>query len=292
MLNSMTGLGRAVFTNNEVNLEIVVKSVNQRGLEIKYRFPEELSFLENHAGPAVSELLHRGRIEIFAELNFLNKQQEDFLIDEKKAESLIKQAAKLNDRFLEVLPISMGDILAVPGILTESDRSFVDEKFASNAIKTVREALLDLVDARAREGKALAVALKDLYRESVELINDIASVQKSDVEKRFLRFKARMDELFKTYNLNEDRLYQEFAMLAERSDYQEEIDRLKAHAEYFSMLCESDEIKGRKLDFLCQEMLRESNTLMSKAFDSAVTIKAIELKACIERIREQVQNIE
>ncbi len=291
-LVSMTGLGRASACSNNVMIDVVIKSVNCRGLEIKWRLPDEFDWLESSLGSMISEFLQRGRVDFNLSLSSPFGEPSIITLDRIKATALIKDALELNDQFHEVLPISMGDILSAPGVLKEHKATFDAEQLKPLIIATAQEAFLDLKRSREREGQSLSGVLFSMYQRSSELINTIALSQHDDVDKRFIRFKARMEDLFKHYDVSEDRITQEFALLAERSDFTEEIDRLKAHAEYFDALCQVPEPKGRKLDFVCQEMLRESNTLMSKAFDAAVTQRAIELKAEIERIREHVQNFE
>ena len=286
----MTGLGHAAASGTDITVDVTIKSVNCRGLEIKWRIPEELDWLPAHGAPLISEALERGRVDVQLEVGSPFAAPSPITLDRAKASALIKEALELNDQFHEVLPLTMGDILSLPGMIREERTILAKDEHRPLIIATVQEAVASLTRSRQQEGQALGEVLLAIYQRCCDLIKIIEASQDDDVDQRFNRFKMRIDELFKNYAIDEDRLHQELAMLAERSDFCEEIQRLKAHAEYFDQLCREQAGKGRKLDFLCQEMLRESNTLMSKAFDSAITQRAIELKAEIERIREQVQN--
>lgn len=289
----MTGLGRARANNEEVAIEVTVKSVNHRGIDIKYRLPNELVFLEEYCSSLICETVDRGRIEVQANIESLMSKVSTMVFDEDRAEALLLRLQKLRERFPKIdSRITMGDLMSVPRMVTDIEQVLPELDVKTLAIKALKEALTDLQASRGREGALLISSLKEMLRTCRDLIGSIGDAVNADVNLRFNRFKARIDELFGSYEINEDRLYQEFALLAERSDFKEEIDRLRAHVEHFDSICHEATAKGRKLDFLCQEMLRESNTLLSKAFDHSAMIKAIELKAEIERIREQVQNIE
>jgi uncharacterized protein (TIGR00255 family) len=289
----MTGLGVARSQCSEVSIEIVLRSFNQRGLEIKYRLPDELCCLEPHINSMVHGSLCRGRIEVQVKYEFLSLRVSEIVIDEEKLKTLLHKLAGLHSQFPKsVLPVTMSDLLSLPGVVKQVEHSFATEEIIELGKEVLKASLTDLVSSREQEGKALKANLSHLFVGCLSLIESIDSTQNKDLEKRFESFRSRIEALCKSFDLDQGRLYQEFALMAERSDFKEEIDRLKAHAKHFDILCQRPGAKGRKLDFLCQEMLRESNTLMSKAFDDVVTVKAIELKAEFERIREQVQNIE
>jgi uncharacterized protein (TIGR00255 family) len=290
---SMTGLGHSRVHDNQIAIEVTFKSFNHRGLEIKYKLAEELSFLEIMIGSMLNKSLKRGHIEVYAKLEFIANKPPRIIIDEEKIKDLMAVFTKLPKKFVKlILPITMSDLLSFRCVINEIEYPLEKEDLVNLANKAIDNALSDLVLSRKKEGLALKIYLRDAFLKCLSLIEFIEDGQSKDSEKRFLSFKGRIEGLIKDFALEKNRLYQEFAFLTERSDFKEEIDRLKAHAHYFDSICKSEGAKGRKLDFLCQEMLRESNTVMSKAFDHGITLKAIELKAEVERIREQVQNIE
>lgn len=292
-LASMTGIGRSSKSNGTIAIEIIARSVNHRGLDIKCRLPHELSFLEPEIYKAVGTNFDRGRVEIDAKLLRSQSKASWISIDEEAMEILLVKLTNLQSRFQHMgLTVSMGDVMSVPGIVRVEEPPIAEIDLKDCALQAISGALVDLKKSRAHEGAILQKVLKEMNSHATELIRTIDAMANADVRQRFEKFKGRIDELTDKFGVNEDRIMQEFALLSERADFKEEIDRLIAHGEHFENICQSGNAVGRKLDFLCQEMLRETNTLMSKAFDSKVTIKAIDLKAEIERIREQVQNIE
>lgn len=288
----MTGLGRAQMSSGGITVEIIARSVNFRGLDCKCRLPHDLIALEPAIHRQVSAQFSRGRIEIDAKLHMKAPHASSITIDEEAASATLAKLYDLQTRFPHVaLPITMGDILRVPGVVLSSETvpEMPPEELATVAVK---EALDDLARSRAHEGANLQGAIKEMLGFAKRLLNDISLLARADSHQRFERMKSRVHDLVGKYGVDESRMLQEFALLVERSDFKEEIDRLIAHTKHFENLCVDGHAVGRKLDFLCQEMLRETNTLLSKAVDSSGTIKAIDLKAEIERMREQVQNIE
>lgn len=290
-LSSMTGLGRARASVARENIEVIARSVNFRGLDVKCRLPHDLSALEPAIHKAIDNEFSRGRVEIDVKVQKHDAGPANFVIDDQAATRVFMTLSQLRDRFQIMTPVTIQDVLAVPGIIRvpEANETEVldDVTFAA-----VIEALQDLKRTRAHEGVMLVQVLKDMLARAVSHLGAIRELARADVKHRFERLKVRLKELDDKLGYDEERLHQEVALLVERSDFTEEIDRLDAHTEHFAHLCHDGGAVGRKLDFLCQEMLREANTLLSKAFGSQITIRAIDLKAEIERIREQVQNIE
>jgi uncharacterized protein (TIGR00255 family) len=288
----MTGIGRSRLSSGAMAIEIVIKSVNHRGWDIKYLLPSKLSFLEKDMGALIGDKLCRGRIEVLANIETLASDSE-VVFDDKRVEDLLVKLVRLQEKFPKIaMRMSVGDLISLPGMLRELDPSIAEEDLKTLSLKALEEALMDLGASRAKEGALLTKSLGEMLMTCRALLKAIEGATDSDVGKRFDRLKLRIDELFGEHRLVEDRLYQEAALLAERADFKEELDRLVVHVEHFDLICQKPLSKGRKLDFLCQEMLRESNTLLSKAFDHHTVLKGIDLKVEIERIREQVQNIE
>lgn len=287
---SMTGIGQAKVSDKDFSISCSIKSVNQKGLDIKCRLGE-LNFLEAKITAEIAKRLDRGRIDMEITCSF-NDSKAEISIDASKARAILGAIDDFANSLKNetVLPISMGELLSLPGMVKQKSQSF--EQVEPLAMKALAIALDDLCSSRIKEGQAMGQNLSAMLKKSQSYIKEISDQRTKDVQSRFQKLKSRCDELFSGYNINLERIYQESALLAERSDFTEELDRLVAHVDYFNSTCEANFPKGRKLDFLCQEMLRESNTLLSKAFDHQVSILGIELRAEIEKIREQVQNIE
>jgi uncharacterized protein (TIGR00255 family) len=289
-LISMTGFGQAHASNKTLSVMAKVRSLNHRGLDIRQKLSEEISFLEPSITALITQLFDRGRIEIEVNTEGLGHAGK-LSFNELFFEDFLSQINDIKKRFPSLaVNLTLADLLAVPGLIEVKANSYED--LQPFILKVIEDALAELKQARVREGAMLSTTIAAVLVQCSHLINDIEERANSSLKERLARLKQRLDELFSPMKFNEERVYQEFALLLERSDFAEEIDRLKAHIKHFDAIgCENTK-KGRRLDFLCQEMLRETNTLMSKTFDHTVSIKAIDLKAYIERLREQVQNIE
>lgn len=295
-IKSMTGSGHAQGTCEELSFDVALKSVNSRGLDIVIRLPKEFLWLEADFYAVASKKIKRGRLEITVNYEASQSALSSVLVfNEEQAEKLLAQLLKFSKKFPEIkAEISLGQLALINNIVEKVPLNTPRENLKIPALKALEQALLELVKARAFEGHNLSLVLKSGLETCVKLIGEIKARADNDVKNRFLAISIRVKELFSNISLdvNADRLLQECALLAERADFKEEVDRLIAHCEHFVKLCDDPEPKGRRLDFLCQEMLRESSTLLTKAFEHAVMASAIELKAEIERLREQVQNIE
>ena len=295
-IKSMTGSGHAHFAHEELSFDVVAKSVNSRGLDIIIRLPKELLWLEGDFYAVASRTLKRGRLEITVNYEEAAKSfGSELIFNTDQAARLLAQLLDFSKKYPMLKPeISLGELAALGNLVERVPSNAPVEKLKTPALKALEQALLELVKARIFEGQQLSLVLKSSLKICEKLIKEITARADNDVKNRFVAISSRVKELFSNIgvDINPDRLLQECALLAERADFKEEIDRLIAHCDHFVKLCDDPEPKGRRLDFLCQEMLRESSTLLTKAFEHAVMASAIELKAEIERLREQVQNIE
>jgi uncharacterized protein (TIGR00255 family) len=287
-LASMTGLGRASLQIADITIDVVAKSVNHRGLDIKYRLPADCACLELAMNAFISNMLSRGRVDI--EVSVSRAQSTAVAgFDEHRLTNIIANMSRLQELFPKISwQVGLSDLMA----LGPSDDFAKPDGFHATIMDAFKQAVKDLASSREREGRLLSTKLMDMLTASQDFLSFIGDGANADVAGRFLCLTSRVKDLFSGLAINEDRLYQELALLVERADFKEEIDRLHAHIEHFLALLHEGGAKGRKLDFLCQEMLRECTTLLCKAQDHGVMKKAIDLKAEIERIREQVQNIE
>lgn len=286
---SMTGIGRASLEKSDTVIEVVIKSVNHRGLDIKYRLPDFMPELEIDLNSVIAKIIKRGRLDI--EVTVDNPNVEPFTVAEEALSPLLVHMETLKQRFPHInFHMNVSDLLNLRISQAEPKKTFFDHK--NLLIEVVQAALTDFKKSRLHEGALLQNHISEMLKLCKELVYAIKNLAEQNIGDRFLAFRSRAKELFADLALNEERLYQEMALLVQRADFKEEIDRLTAHFDHFDEVLTSADLKGRKLDFLCQEMLRESTTLLSKANDHRVMVAGIELKAHIERIKEQVQNIE
>jgi uncharacterized protein (TIGR00255 family) len=280
----MTGLGRASEKVDGYDVNVIIQSVNHKSLDSNIRLPANLKGQELLINKEIKKYLSRGRIDVLITVDE-NKESESIHINEQQVRPILESLNTLSKEFPKInINVSLEDLWSYTSLRSNSELEIM-------TIKVFHEALSDFVLSKTREGEQLALVLAEEWQGLKDLLHDIKSYCDLDGQTRFKNLKDRATNLC-GQEIKEDRLYQELALLVERSDFKEEIDRLMAHLEHMKALLEEKGIKGRKIDFLCQEMLRECTTLISKAHENHVMIKGIDLKFKIERIREQIQNIE
>lgn len=293
-VQSMTGFGRAQAVGETSTVLWELKSVNGKGLEIRLRLPPGLERIEQPARQAVSRRFSRGNVQASLTVTrtglvALPVVNETFLRD------VAGLAQRLQDQF-GLAPASADGLLALRGVLEIPDPVEDEESraaFDATVLSALEQALDQLAAARADEGAALEPVLRDHLGE----IETLVARAETDPSREPAAIRARLAEQVRLLldaapPLDEARLHQEAAFLAAKADIREEIDRLKAHVAAARTQLETGGAVGRKLDFLAQEFNRESNTLCSKSNAAAVTAIGLELKAVVDRFREQVQNLE
>jgi uncharacterized protein (TIGR00255 family) len=286
----MTGFGQGQSVGDGFSVEVALRGVNSRSLDLKIKLSDGDPELEEELKKILRGALYRGRVEV--DVKVVKNTTSRPAIDNEKLSVYCELLEKCFARFPDVKKsIRLGDFLVSPEVfLTRGD---VDLSGILDAtIASMHTALENFKQARRREGSELAKALHEMVKTCEAHLNDIRESTDQDVTTRFADLTSRVQALFAEVDIHSDRLAAECALLVERSDFKEEVDRLAAHFAHFDEICRDNSAKGRPLDFICQEMLREVNTLLSKAYKSRVIKQAIVLKSEIERIREQVQNIE
>jgi uncharacterized protein (TIGR00255 family) len=265
-----------------------VRSVNHRFLETTVRLPEELRAIEPVVRERVTARLGRGKVECNLRLKTAGAGGAEMRINERLVDQLLAAADKMAHRLHSSHQLSIMDILRWPGVMEPGEQDFTPVQEAALAL--LEQTLDVLVESRQREGARLAELIGQRVegmREQVEAARTRMPVVIDAVRERL---RTRLAEVVE--NLDQERLEQEMALLAQRLDVDEEMDRLRTHLEEVSRVLQQDEPVGRRLDFLMQELNREANTLGSKSADSDTTAVSVEMKVLIEQMREQVQNIE
>jgi uncharacterized protein (TIGR00255 family) len=293
-LSSMTGFARSEGSNAGASWHWEVRSVNGRGLELRLRLPPGFEVLEPRVREAAGRRLARGSIAIS-----LNVQRDTTVSQIRLNEAVLGQVLSAIERIRgsgEFERPRPDTILGLRGVLEIAEREEDETQTAvqHNAVMGSFDLALDgLIEARAAEGRRLEPVLLSQLA-SIELVTDkVAKAPARSPEAIRARLKEQLGRLLDADpSLDETRLYQEAALLAQRADVDEELDRLRAHVAAARELIASSRPVGRKLDFLAQEFNREANTLCSKSNDVDVTRLGLELKAVIDQMREQVQNIE
>ena len=283
----MTAFSRTDISGEFGSLVVELKSVNHRFIEINFKIPDALKQLEVELRNFIKQELTRGKIECIITIHE-SENLADVALNEAQIRKYLESIHQLKNEIKDSAPISITDFLKLPGVLIEKHPKL--DNLKDLIIKGFRDAISKLIDYRDIEGKKLK---KDMLIKISAIETQIASLEKELpklLELNRKRLKKRADEL--AIQIDRDRLDQEMVILANRSDIDEEIVRMRSHTTEVKRLLGTDKSIGRKLDFLMQEMNREANTLGSKSLSDVTSGAAIELKVLIEQIREQVQNIE
>ena len=264
-----------------------LRSVNHRYLELSFKLPENWRQLEPELRDRLRKTLQRGKVECSLRIN-LQEQEQSLTLNQELAEQLLNTANALRADIAHAAPINVLEVLRWPGVMQNAQ---VDSDTISKALLTsFEQALQDQCDNRQREGLALAdlieqrlVSIDSIVADLRQRMPEIVSGQRDKLRQRLADLKAELDA---------ERLEQEMALIAQKADVDEELDRLDTHVKEVRRVLKKGGSVGRRLDFLMQELNREANTLSSKAVVAESTQAAVELKVLIEQMREQIQNIE
>ncbi|RMZ49103.1 YicC family protein [Candidatus Marinimicrobia bacterium PRS2] len=286
----MTGYGRSDEHNDHLVLTVEIRTINSRFLDFSPRLPKSLLPFEDEAYKIVKKRCERGRVSLTAKVEYLPGEKTGLTLNQDKLEEymlVVKDIQKSSDR--DDFP-SMGDILRLPDIVVNGDQKDENELktvFLSVLNKTISEVEVN----RLSEGKNIKTDLSMRLELLIGLVGKIRKKTLSDRDDNMERFKQKIQVLVEDINLDESRLYQEIAILAEKKDITEELVRLDSHIDLFTKYMNSKDSKGKKLNFLLQEMGREINTIGSKTDEIEISHLAVDMKDELEKIREQVQNI-
>ncbi|WP_350310918.1 YicC/YloC family endoribonuclease [Kurthia sp. YJT4] len=287
----MTGFGRGVTTTEHFRLTVEIRSVNHRFLEVSTKFPKEWMEAEIHTKKLLSTLLSRGKLDVL--VNLKKEEQQAPKINVNIPVLLAYKEAR--EQVSQVLPVeeewSMQEILGLQdAFLVESDE-IPNETLLQAVSEAVTEAATALIQMREREGQELYEALQGFKQELMQEIEQIRSVSSQAVEKYREKLLQRLQDITSSEEV-ESRILTEVAVFAERVDIAEELDRLSSHFEQLDETLRDNQPIGRKLEFLLQEIHREINTIGSKNQSSVASIAVVQAKSVLEKMREQVQNIE
>ncbi|PCI76557.1 MAG: YicC family protein [SAR86 cluster bacterium] len=288
MTSSMTAFSRQQQEQEWGSLTWEIRSVNHRYLETSVRLPESFRALENGVREAVRKRLTRGKVECALRFQSEAKVSSDLHLNKK----LIKQLVQANIEIEQItgtsISLSNMEVLRWPGVIEEQD--FDKTSIEKQALSLFGAALDDLVATREREGAELQGFIKQRIDSVREIVVSIRSKMPEILAKQKQNILDRLAEL--QAELEPTRLEQEVSLLAQKADVEEELDRLHSHLNEVERVLGAKGQKGRRLDFLMQELNREANTLSSKSIVVETTLSAVELKVLIEQMREQIQNVE
>ena len=293
LLKSMTGYGKGEYENELYRFTVEIKSVNHRYNDILVKMPRHISYLEDTIKKRVKEKISRGKVDVYINLEYINESAVDVKVDIPLAYSYKLALEDLRLKLNIDDNIRLNNILSMNEVV-KTERKAVDENLIEDSLlNSLHTAITNITQMREKEGEELK---QDMLLKLGNIQNYLETIQErspSVVMEHKEKLRERINELLdNSVAIDEDRLSNEVAFFADKSSIDEEIVRLKSHIKQFKSILDEEDSVGRKLDFLIQEFNREINTIGSKANDIIISKYVVELKAELEKIREQVQNIE
>ena len=291
MIKSMTGYGKANLEKIERTYQIEIKSVNHRYLDISIKMPKAISYLEEDIKKCISKKIQRGKIDVFVTFENNSAEGKNIKINTEIAKMYIEQLKKLAESENILSNIEVTDISKYPDVLTIQNNQ--DEDTIKNELMEVtKNAVNQIIEMKEKEGEKIAEDLTRRLEEIQKKILEISTLSTGLIQEYVVKLKTRVQELLQNQEIDEARLAQEVVIYADKCSVEEELTRLKSHISQFLGLLEQNKAIGKKMDFLIQEMNRETNTIGSKANNLEITDMVVDIKTELENIREQVQNIE
>lgn len=292
MVRSMTGFGRAEMSVGTRDIIVEIKSVNHRYFEFSCRTSRGYSFLEDKLKKYVGSRVSRGKVDMFVSITENDDTAVEVELNKPLASGYIKAMRTLVDEYEVKDDISVSTLSRFSDIFQIS-RPPADEEAVWNDVKTaVDEALSHFVAMRETEGEKLKADILSRAQTIIDIVGEIEERSPITVQEYRDRLYAKLSEVLQSANIDDQRILTEAAIFADKVAVDEETVRLRSHFDQMKSFLDSDQPVGRKLDFIVQEMNREANTIGSKVNDSKLAHKVVEIKGEIEKIREQVQNIE
>ena len=291
MIKSMTGYGKAFLSKDLREYQMEIKSLNHRYLDISIRMPRVLSYLEEDIKKEISKKVKRVKIDVY--INFENNSTEgkEIKINTEIAKMYIKELRNLAQEENLQYNIEVTEISKFPDVLSVKSTQ-EDETIKQEVIELTKIATDKLVEMRRNEGNKMAEDLLIRIKAINEKVKQISTLSTGLIEEYVVKLEGRIKEILKNHEIDENRLAQEVVIYADKCSIEEEVTRLNSHILQFEQFLNSEEAIGKKLDFMVQEMNRETNTIGSKANNLQITNGVIDIKTELENIREQIQNIE
>jgi uncharacterized protein (TIGR00255 family) len=292
MVKSMTGYGRSHQIVDGMNITVEIKSVNHKYFEFNARVPRTFGFLEEKLKTYSQSIISRGKVECYVSIEMPENENVDVAVYYSLAEGYINALKNLSEKYSLRDDVSVTSVSRYPDVLTVHKLP-EDEDKIWNAVKDVAsEAISNFISMREKEGEKLCEDILSRADTIIECVSFVEERSPQTVTEYNEKLKARIRELIGDVSVDEQRLLQEAAIYADKIAVAEETVRLRSHISQLREMFNSSEAIGRKMDFLVQEINREANTIGSKAQDVEITRKVIAIKGEVEKIREQVQNIE
>lgn len=289
-MNSMTGYGKGVAESAGRKVGVEIKSVNHRFLDMNIKLPRTLGFAEDIIRSEVKGAITRGHLDIY--VNYERESGGKISMDEQLARDYCTMAAKAAMKFSITNDLSVSALFRMPEVVVVKEEAEDEEAVGKLVEQAVREALNGLSVMRAKEGEMLMRDFSEKLANISAFVDEVEKLAPVTVEEHKNRMRERITEMLGDVAFDEARLMNEAAFFADKVAVDEEIARLRSHIAHFKDICAAGGALGKKLDFIVQEMNRETNTIGSKCSDSKIAQCVISAKCEIEKVREQVQNVE
>ena len=291
MIKSMTSYGKSNLIVNSREYQVEIKSINHRYLDISVKMPRTISYLEEDVKKEIQKQISRGKVDVFITYSNNGKEGNEVKINTELAKLYISELRKLAEEENLQANIEVTDISKFPDVLSIKSNND-DETIKQELLEAVNQATTSLMKMREAEGMKLFQDLNERLCEVERKTIEISNLSTGLIEEYVVKLEDRIKEILKTDNIDQGRLSQEVVIYADKCSVEEEITRLKSHIAQFKQLLKADQAIGKKIDFLIQEMNRETNTIGSKANNLEITNHVVDVKTELENIREQIQNIE
>ena len=291
MIKSMTGYGKSSLSINSREYQVEIKTVNHKYIDTNIKMPRIISYLEEEIRKTISSKIKRGKIDVSINFENYSKDGNDIKINTELAKIYIQNLRKLAEEENLSADIQVTDITKMPDVLII--KNVLDENIIKEEIKQVlNDAIEQLLVMREKEGIKISEDILNKLGQIENKVEEIFSLSTGLIEEYVVKLEARVKEILKTEEIDKSRLMQEIVIYADKCSIEEEITRMRSHISQLRELIKTDEPTGKKMDFIIQEMNRETNTIGSKANKLEITDRVVAIKTILEDIREQIQNVE
>jgi len=292
MIKSMTGFGRCEVQKGERKFTVELKGVNHRYLDVQFRMPKKLNCFETAIRALLKQYVNRGKVDIFISYEDNSEKQATIKYNRMLAREYLKYLQEMESEFQLENDIRVSTLSRYPDVLTMEEQGLDEEELWKGLKETLEGAFLQFVETKKMEGENLKLDIVNKLKVMLELIAHIEERSPEILQDYRARLEEKVQDLLQDTKIEESRMIAEVVLFADKICTDEEVVRLRSHIGHMESTLNESEGIGRKLDFIAQEMNREANTVLSKANDITVSNHAINLKTEIEKIREQIQNIE
>ena len=292
MIKSMTGFGRAEFLDEKRKITVEIKAVNHRYLDCSIKMPKKLSFFEASIRTLLKDYIQRGKVDIFITYEDFTENNYSLKYNKDMAKAYLTYLKEMADEFGIENDVRVSTLSRYPEVFSLEEANVDEDEIWSDLDKVIRQAAESFVDSRIREGENLKRDLCDKLDTMLTYVDDIEKRAPEIIEEYKKGLYEKVADLLADSKIEESRILGEVTLYADKICVDEEIVRLRSHIGTTKDILEGGGSVGRKLDFIAQEMNREANTILSKANDLSTSDIAINLKTDIEKVREQIQNIE